>query len=143
MKRTLEIKGEPEKVTKILTSLRSDSFFSKTFEGTAKNGILEGHYTALGFLRGYVVGFVKINGMYDKTRGDIRLMTVPSNVFWISFIFSFLAMGILFYVGVTKNSAALIGAILFLVLALVYAIAFLIESHVFLKRLRRLITTQQ
>ena len=81
MKRTLEIVNKPEQVANILTSLRRDNYLSKTFEGTAKNGLLRGFYTKIALYNsGVVIGYVKIKGQYDLNEGNLKLDVDPSNL---------------------------------------------------------------
>lgn len=143
MKRTLEIKGEPEKVIQVLTTLKKDSFFSKTYEGTAKNGSIEGFYTVLGLFRGYVVGLVKINGKYNLTKGDLILYGSPSNVYWFSIVFILIVIGINTYIGFNIEHKAFIGSFLFLFLGGFLSLMFLLERQSFLKRLKRIIKVRK
>ena len=139
LKRTFEIENEPEKVNKILTSLRKDNHLSKTFEGIAKNGCLAGFYTNLALLNGMVIGYVKVKGKYDQTDGYLKIEVVPSNLFWTVISFCVVAITILTYNGLTENNMFLIGSFLFLFMALGITVAFILESRSFIKHVIRVI----
>lgn len=137
MKRTFEIEKEPEKVNKILTSLSKDKHLSQTFEGSAINGCLNGFYTNLALINGMVIGYVKIKGQYDRDKGDLKIKVIPSNLYWIVIAFSIIAITILTYKGMTEDKLILIGSVVFLFIALVITVAFLLESRSFIKNIRR------
>lgn len=139
MKRTLEILNKPEQVANILTSLRKDNHLAKTFEGTAKNGLLSGFYTNLALINGVVIGYVKIKGQYDRDKGDLKFEIVPSNLYWIVLTFAILVIGFLTYKGLSENKMFFIGSFLFLIMALGWTLAFVLESKSFTRHIKRII----
>jgi hypothetical protein len=139
LKRTLEILNKPEQVDKILTSLRKDAHFAKTFEGSAKNGFLDGFYTNLALINGMIIGYVKIRGQYDRDKGDLRIEVVPGNLYWIVMVFAVMVIAFLTYRGLIENTQFLIGSSLFFFIALGWTIAFVLESKSFIKHIKRMI----
>jgi VIT1/CCC1 family predicted Fe2+/Mn2+ transporter len=135
LKRTVELEKEPEKVKGILHSLTNEHHFSKTFEGTIRNGVLEGYYTNLALIHGIVVGYVKIKGTYDRKRGDLTLTIFPGNLYWIVIAFIAVALSILTYKGITEDKTILIGSFLLLFMALAITFAFFLESRSFIQRI--------
>ena len=139
MNRELEILNKPEQINNILRSLRKDHHLSKTFEGSAKNGLLSGFYTNLALINGLVIGYVKIKGLYDRDKGDLKLEVIPSNLYWIVMTFALLGMAILTYKGLAENKMYFIGSFLFLFMALGWTLAFVLESKSFIKHIKRII----
>jgi uncharacterized membrane protein len=139
LKRTLEILNKPEQVANILTSLRKDNHIAKTFEGTAKNGYLKGFYTNLALINGVVIGYVKIRGQYNRDKGDLKLEIVPSNLYWIVLTFAILVIGFLTCKGLTENKIFFIGSFLFLIMALGWTLAFVLEGKSFMRHINRII----
>ena len=133
LKRTFELTKEPGKVGEILLSLRKDRHLSKTFEGTPKNGLLDGYYTNLALINGMVISYVKIKGNYERKSGDLKLAVVPGNLYWAMMVFHILALSILAYKG--------IGSFLFLFMALAITVAFIIESRSFIKHMERIVNS--
>ena len=138
LKRTVEIEKEPGKVDKILHSLSKDRHLSKTFEGTAKAGRLTGHYTNLALINGMVIGYVKIKGNYERKSGNLKMVVVPGNLYWVVIAFNIFAVSLLTYESISGDKLLLIGSVLFLFMALVITLAFLIESRSFLKHMERI-----
>ncbi len=139
LKRTFEILNKPEQVANFLTSLRQDNHLAKTFEGSAKNGILEGFYSNLALINGVVLGYVKIRGKYDRDKGDLKFEIVPGNLYWIVLIFAILVIGVLTYKGLTGNKMFFIGSFLFLIIALGWTLAFVLEGKSFIRHIKRII----
>ena len=129
MKSTLEINGQPEKVQAILSALRKDQHLSKTFEGSAKDGLLTGFYTNLALINGLVLGYVKIKGLYDLTNGNLTVKVVPSNLFWVVVSFAILVISILTYKGITESKMYFVGSCLFAFIALGWTLAFILERR--------------
>lgn len=138
MKRTFEIEKVPEKTDKILTSLRKDQHLSQTFEGSASNGRLKGFYTNLALINKMVIGYVKIKGQYDREKGDLRIVVIPSNLYWVVIIFSLIATITLAYEGIIREKLILIGSFLFLLFGFVITVAYLLESKSFIKHIERI-----
>jgi hypothetical protein len=138
LKRTLKIENEPDKVNRILTSLKKDNHLSKTFEGSAKNGYLTGFYTQLALINGMVIGYVKIKGQYLREKGNLKLEVIPSNLYWVVIAFDLIAITILTYKGITEDKIGFIGSFLFLIIALIFTIAYKLESKSFLKHIERI-----
>jgi len=132
--------NKPEQVANILTSLRRDNYLSKTFEGTAKNGLLRGFYTKIALYNsGVVIGYVKIKGQYDLNEGNLKLDVAPSNLYWIVMALSVVVVVFLTYKGINQNEVFLMGSFLFLFMALGWTIAFVVESKRFMKHIHRII----
>ena len=141
LKRTFELTKEPGKVGEILLSLRKDRHLSKTFEGTPKNGLLDGYYTNLALINGMVISYVKIKGNYERKSGDLKLAVVPGNLYWAMMVFHIVALSILAYKGISSDKQLLIGSFLFLFMALAITVAFIIESRSFIKHMERIVNS--
>ncbi len=139
LKRTLDIINKPEQVKSILTSIRKDDHFAKTFEGITENGLLNGFYTNLALINGVVIGYVKIKGQYNRDKGDLKLEVVPGNLYWIILTLALLVFAFLTYKGITENKMFYIGSLLFLFMVLGWTIAFVLESKSFMKHINRII----
>ncbi|MFN6076400.1 MAG: hypothetical protein ACK476_13410 [Fluviicola sp.] len=94
------IENDCDQVKSILSSLKKDSHFSKTFEGTAKNGVLKGAYTNLALVNGMAIGYVKISGNYDLVKGNLNLILKPSLLFLLVMLLNFTLTFIVFYPGI-------------------------------------------
>ena len=123
----------------ILTALRKDNHLSKTFDGSAKNGVISGFYTNIAlFNGGMVIGYVKIKGQYNRDKGDLSFEIVPSNVYWLVLIFAIGAIGFLTYKGLTEDNMLFMGAFLFLFLILGWTLAHMLEGRHFIKHIKRI-----
>ena len=139
MKRSIKIENEPEKVKEVLSSLATDKHFVKTFEGTATRGMLAGLYTNLALINGLVIGYVKVKGHYDLTKGDLLIKVIPSKLYWLVINFNVVGITIFTYLGSSEHKEIYIGSLLFLFMAAGITIAFLLESRIFIKHIRRII----
>ena len=137
MNRTFEIINQPEQVKTILSSLRKDDHLSKTFEGTAENGLLTGFYTNLALVNGMVIGYVKIKGHYNIDQGNLNLQVVPSRLYWVAMLFNITCLTLLSYQGFAGDRGALIGSFLFGFMALANTIIYLLGRRSFLKHIGR------
>jgi hypothetical protein len=136
LKRIFEIKKKPIKVNKILISLRNDNHLSKTFEGTVKNGFLNGFYTNLALISGMVIGYIKIEGQYNLSNGDLKVEVISSKLFWVVIVFNLIAIILLTNVWLNGDNIGLIGFLLFLTLVLLISVAFFLDSRSLLNNLK-------
>ncbi|MEO0403272.1 MAG: hypothetical protein AAF193_00225 [Bacteroidota bacterium] len=75
--------------------MKSDPDFQNRFEGSIRNGVIDGyfcHRSALwdpDSLGRYKFGYVNMTGTYDLNQGCLSLNLSPSNVFFVSFVWAF------------------------------------------------------
>jgi hypothetical protein len=92
LKKKFEIIDNPKLVNAVLVAHKSHSHLSKTFEGTAKNGVLQGRYSELALVNGIVLGYLKVQGRYDLVKGDMKIEILPNTLFWAMQFFALLGV---------------------------------------------------
>ena len=135
----VEIHSTPEAIKQLLTSLKSDVHFSKTFEGTAKNGKLSGSYSNMVSFNGLVIGYVKIIGTYDLKDGRIQIKAVPNMLFWLVIGFFLTAAILLSSKGFLYESSEFVVSLVLIFFVIILVVLFLIEKWIFYKEIYRVI----
>lgn len=137
MKLNFEIDDEPENVNLLLSNFTKDDHLSKTFEGTIKDGRIEGIYTNLALINGLVIGYTKIRGKYDLEKGQVSLRFLPSNLFWLAISFSISAIIIFSLKNFESSISKMVGCIFFSSLGTLFTLFFFIEGQSFIKQIKR------
>lgn len=131
------IENDSEQVKRILSSLKKDIHFSKTFEGTAKNGVLKGAYTNLALVNGMAIGYVKIYGTYDLVKGNLNLVVKPSLLFFLVMLLNFTLTFIVFYPGIIGRQVDFIAVVCILIFSFIHFLILIIEKSSFIRRIRK------
>lgn len=121
-------------VLSVLKALRKDPELSKTFEGSIKNGMISGAYSMLGLINGMVIGYLKVEGVYSKEKGDLTIEIKPNLLFW--FLHLFLLMGGVFAAFLSTEKRILISfSIVFSALLILF---YFIDTNSFIKKLKQI-----
>lgn len=128
------IENNPDLVLSVLKALRNDYELSKTFEGSIKNGIISGTFSMLALINGMVIGFLKVEGVYSKEKGELTIEIKPNMLYWILQVLftSFLLSVALF------SKEGLVSIIILIVFSSISYLVFYLESKTLLNKLNRL-----
>ncbi|MEX2484999.1 MAG: hypothetical protein WED10_10580 [Brumimicrobium sp.] len=135
MKPTIEIEKSPKKVEAILTALKKNDHFLRTFEGDIQEGRINGDYKNLTFINNSEMGYVKVTGTYNNEKGNMNLKTKPAVLYWVILNFSLIISVVLLSGAVTGSYVILAGAIFFFLLALLITFAYFRQVRIFKKRI--------
>lgn len=128
------IDNNPELVLSVLKAFRNDPELSKTFEGSIKNGLISGTYSMLALINGMVIGYVKVEGVYSKEKGDLTIEIKPNLLFW--FLHLFLLIGGVFAAFISTEKW-IVNSFLIVFSALLI-LFFFIDSNSFIKKLKHI-----
>jgi hypothetical protein len=142
LKKKFEIIDNPKLVNAVLVAHKSHSHLSKTFEGTAKNGVLQGRYSELALVNGIVLGYLKVQGRYDLVKGDMKIEILPNTLFWAMQFFALLGVSIFSFLGI-KDHPSFIGTGFFLFFSLLILIFINRDSKGYLFQLKRICNNEQ
>lgn len=127
------IKGTTEKIRDLLSAMNSDKVFRSKFDGSIRNGKVEGFYTNV--VKSQTgISFLKITGEYNLDQGELSLNMKPSNVFYVSFGFAIAFLSISLYGFITKDleTIPIVGSLIIgLTLGIAYIVGLRAEKRKF------------
>ena len=127
------IKGTTEEIHDLLRKMKSDKVFRSKFDGSIKNGKVEGFYTNV--VKSQTgISFLKISGKYNLEKGELNLNLKPSNVFYVSYMFAIAFLSISLYGFITGDleKIRVVGSLVIgVVLSIAYIVGFKAEQRKF------------